>query len=63
MASHLVRLCTYSFQDIVFSLQEEESLPANLLGHWLSGNALAQPSLCLCHWMEWYTHIWWRKPD
>ena len=46
MASHLVRLCTYSFQDIVFSLEEEENLRANLLGHWLSGNALAQPSLC-----------------
>ena len=34
------------FQDIAFSLQEEENLPANLLGHWLFGNALAQPSLC-----------------
>ena len=22
------------------------NLPANLLGHWLSGNALVQPSLC-----------------
>ena len=46
MASPLVRSYTYSFQDIAFSLQEEGNLPANLLGHWLSGNALAQPSLC-----------------